>query len=107
MKSASKLVRGYNGSFMVITQNVADFMHEAIRGDGEQVLTNSAFTLLLRQGPKDLEVLTRLFTLSEEEQSKLSNAKIGEGLLIAGNRRVWMTVDIAPHEWEYIGGARK
>lgn len=107
MKSSSKLVRGYNGSFMCITQNVADFMHEAIRGDGEQVLTNSAFTLLLRQGPKDLEVLTKLFTLSEEEQSRLSNAKIGEGLLIAGNRRVWMKVDIAPHEWQYIGGSPK
>ncbi len=104
MKSLSKRIRKYNGSFSVVTQNVVDFLHDAVRGDGEQVLTNSAFTLLLRQGGRDLTALTDLFQLSEAEQEKLRNARVGEGLLIAGNHRAWVTIDTAPHETSLIYG---
>jgi len=104
MKSLSKRIRKYGGSFMVVTQNVADFLAESVRGDGEQVLTNSAFTFLLRQGGKDLQALTELFSLSDAEQDKLTNAHVGEGLLIAGNQRVWIRIDTAPHETALIYG---
>ncbi len=98
MKSLSKRIRKYGGSLMVVTQNVVDFLADVVAGDGEQVLTNAAFTLLLRQGGKDLQALTNLFNLSDTEQDKLTNARVGEGLLIAGNQRAWVTVDTAPHE---------
>ncbi len=104
MKSLSKRIRKYGGSLMVVTQNVIDFLADAVRGDGEQVLTNAAFTLLLRQGGKDLEALTALFSLSDAEQDKLTNARTGEGLLIAGNQRVWVTIDTAPHETAMMYG---
>ena len=79
-------------------------MAPAIAGEGEQVLTNAAYTLLLRQGGKDLQSLTALFTLSDAEQDMLSNARVGEGLLIAGNDRAWITVDTAPHESQMMYG---
>lgn len=104
MKSLSKRIRKYGGSFMVVTQNIADFLAPAIAGDGEQVLTNSAFTFLLRQGGKDLQALTGLFSLSDAEQDKLSNARVGEGLLIAGNQRAWITIDTAAHETQIMYG---
>ncbi len=105
MKSVSKRIRKYGGSFMVVTQNVADFLAPAVAGEGEQVLTNAAYTLLLRQGGKDLHALTTLFDLSEAEQDKLTNARVGEGLLIAGNDRAWVTVDTAPHESALLYGS--
>ncbi len=104
MKSSSKRVRKYGGSFMVVTQNAVDFLADAIKSDGEQVLTNSAFTFLLRQGGKDLQALTELFALSDAEQDKLTNARVGEGLLIAGNQRAWITIDTAPHESQIMYG---
>lgn len=104
MKALSKRIRKYGGSLMVVTQNVVDFLAEAVSGDGEQVLTNAAFTLLLRQGGKDLEALSALFSLSDAEQDKLTNARVGEGLLIAGNQRVWVAVDTAPHETQMLYG---
>ena len=106
MKSLSKRIRKYMGSFMVITQNVVDFLAPAIRGDGEQVLTNAAYTLLLRQQGRDLQELTALFALSQAEQDKLSSARVGEGLLIAGNSRAWVTIDTAPHETRIMYGGR-
>jgi hypothetical protein len=105
MKSLSKRIRKYTGSMMVVTQNVVDFLNERIRGDGEQVLTNSAFTFLMRQGGRDLQELTKLFDLSQAEQDRLSNAPQGEGLLIAGNRRVWLKVETAPYETAMMYGS--
>ena len=107
MKSLSKRIRKYGGSFMVVTQNIADFLSPAIAGDGEQVLTNAAYTLLLRQGGKDLQALTTLFSLSDTEQDKLTNARVGEGLLIAGNDRAWVTIDTAPHETRLMYGPQR
>ena len=104
MKSLSKRIRKYGGSLMVVTQNVMDFLADPIRGDGEPVLANAALTLLLRQGGKDLEALTGLFHLSEAEQDKLSSARVGEGLLIAGNTRTWLSVDTAPYEAAMLYG---
>ncbi len=105
MKSLSKRIRKYSGSFMVVTQNLADFLAPAVAGEGEQVLTNAAYTLLLRQGGKDLQALASLFHLSDAEQDKLTNARVGEGLLIAGNDRAWIRIDTAPHESRLIYGA--
>jgi hypothetical protein len=104
MKSPSKRIRNYGGSFMVVTQNVVDFLAPTVRGDGEQVLTNASFTLLLRQGGQDLLALTELFNLSDAEQEKLANARVGEGLLIAGNQRAWVTIDTALHEHALLYG---
>ncbi len=104
MKSLSKRIRKYDGSMNVVTQNVIDFLAPSIRDDGEQVLTNSAFVLLLRQGGKDLQALTEIFALSDAEQDKLTNAHVGEGLLIAGNQRAWIRIDTAPHETALIYG---
>ena len=104
MKALSKRIRKYDGSMNVVTQNVIDFLAPSIRDDGEQVLTNSAFVLLLRQGGKDLQALTELFSLSDAEQDKLTNAHVGEGLLIAGNQRAWVRIDTAPHETALMYG---
>ena len=104
MKALSKRIRKYDGSFNVVTQNVIDFLAPSIRDDGEQVLTNCAFVLLLRQGGKDLQALTELYSLSDAEQDRLLNASRGEGLLIAGNQRAWVHVDTAPAEMALLYG---
>ncbi|MDA8205191.1 MAG: hypothetical protein M0Z36_03910, partial [Thermaerobacter sp.] len=102
LKEVAKVIRGYNGSLMVATQNVFDFLAPAVQMDGEPVLTSAAFNLLLRQDQKNLDYLIHLFQLSDAEQDKLRNARRGEGLLIAGNQRAWITVDGAPHEMAFM-----
>jgi hypothetical protein len=87
---------------MTITQNVYDFLGPTVREDGEPVLTNAAFTLLLRQDQKNLDYLIHLFSLSDAEQDHLLNARRGEGLLIAGNQRAWIRVTGAPHEAAFM-----
>lgn len=104
LKQVAKLIRGYNGSLMTITQNVFDFLAPAVRQDGEPVLSNAGTTLLLRQDKRNLQSLTELFDLSEQEQDLLSGAVEGQGLLIAGNQRTWITVKASAYEDAIITG---
>ncbi len=104
LKQVAKLIRGYNGSLMTITQNVYDFLAPSVRADGEPVLTNASLTLLLRQDRRNLQSLVELFALSEQEQDKLSGAIVGQGLLIAGNQRAWVTIQASAYEDAMITG---
>lgn len=104
LKRMSKRARKYSASVNVVTQNAVDFLAPEVAREGEPVLANSSTKLLLRQEAKDLPTVTTLFNLSEAEQEKLRNARIGEGLLIAGNHRAWVTIDTAPHETALMYG---
>lgn len=99
LRSIAKLIRGYNGAMMIITQQVNDFLADPVKAEGEAVIGNCAYTLLFRQDNRnDLDAVSRLFNLSEKEQDTLQGARVGEGLLMAGNSRVWLSVDVAPYE---------
>ncbi|MDA8336030.1 MAG: DUF87 domain-containing protein [Peptococcaceae bacterium] len=104
LKKMAKRIRKYSGSLNVVTQNAIDFTAPEVAREGEPVLANSSTKFLLRQESKDLPAVTALFNLSEEEQNKLSSARQGEGLLISGNSRAWVTVDTFPHERVLIKG---
>lgn len=103
LRDLSKRIRKYNGSLVVITQNVVDFLAPELERLGQPVVTNASMKLLMRQESKDLEALTELLRLSEAEVDLLAGAKRGEGLLLAGNQRVKVKIEASPYEAEVIG----
>lgn len=107
LRDMSKRIRKYSGSLTIISQNVVDFLAPEVARQGEAVLGNAAMKLLLRQGEKDLEVVPRLLSLSEAEKELLGRAKRGEGLLVAGNQRVHLFVEAAPHELAILEPSRE
>lgn len=106
LRDMSKRIRKYGGSLTIISQNVVDFLAPEVARQGEAVLGNASLKLLLRQGEKDLQVVPQLMALSEAEHDLLSRAKRGEGLLVAGNQRVHLFVEAAPHEMAIIEPAQ-
>ncbi len=104
LKRMSKRARKYGCSVNVVTQNAVDFLAPEVAREGEPVLANASTKLLLRQEAKDLPTVSALFQLSEAEQERLRSARVGEGLLIAGNHRAWVRIDTAPHETALMYG---
>ena len=102
MQRLAKRARKYHCSFVVATQNVIDFLAPDVARQGQVVLGNSSFKLLLRQEPNDLAALADLFRLTDREQELLRNAPKGEGLLIGGNQRVWCHVEPSGYELSLI-----
>jgi hypothetical protein len=76
-----KRARKYYLGVTTITQDVEDF----IRSDyGKPIITNSSMQLLLKQSPSAVDVLAKVFNLTEGEKYILLNSGVGQGLFFAG-----------------------
>jgi len=93
MQNLAKRARKYHCSFTVASQNVIDFLDPAVARQGQTILGNSSFKLLLGLEPNDLAAIAGLFQLTDREQFLLRKAPRGQGLLIAGNQRVWTKIE--------------
>ena len=98
MQKLAKRARKYTCSFVVASQNVVDFLDPSISKQGQTILNNSSFQLLLKQGPNDLSAVSTLFQLTDRETELLKDAQIGTGLMIAGNPRVWFKTEPTGYE---------
>ncbi len=84
-----KRARKYYLGVTTITQDVEDF----IKSDfGKPIITNSSIQLLLKQAPSAVDVLGKIFNLTEGEKYVLLNSNVGQGLFFAGLKHVAMQI---------------
>lgn len=84
-----KRARKYYLGVTTITQDVEDFVQNKY---GKPIITNSSLQLLLKQAPAALEMLQKIFNLTEGEKYMLLNSGIGQGLFFAGTKHVAIQV---------------
>lgn len=80
-----KRARKYYLGITTITQDVEDFIKSSY---GRPVVTNSSMQLLLKQAPAAIDVLGKVFNLTEGEKYMLLNSGVGQGLFFAGLKHV-------------------
>jgi conjugal transfer ATP-binding protein TraC len=97
--SLAKRARKYNLGITTITQDVEDFMASRM---GRAIVANASMQLLLKQSPTAVDVLTDVFKLTSEEQKRLSQFPVGQGLFFAGQNHVHIQVIASPTEAELI-----
>lgn len=78
-----KRCRKYYLGVTMITQDVNDFLKSQY---GQAVVTNSALQLLLRQSPAAVDLVQRVFILTDSEKYLLLESGVGEGIFFAGNK---------------------
>jgi type IV secretory pathway VirB4 component len=76
-----KRCRKYYLGVTTITQDVNDFLRSPY---GQAIVTNSALQLLLRQSPASIEMIQKVFMLTEGEKYLLLEGALGEGIFFAG-----------------------
>ena len=91
-----KRARKYSSGLWIMTQNISDFLHPEVARYGEAVLNNSATKLIMKSDATDLQKIGSLFQLNEGEQTLIKNSGVGQGLLIAGDMRVYANIEIEP-----------
>jgi len=80
-----KRARKYYLGITTITQDVEDFIKSSY---GKPVVTNSSMQLLLKQAPAAVDILAKIFNLTEGEKYMLLNSGVGQGLFFAGLKHV-------------------
>ncbi len=102
VRNISKRARKYNSSIIVITQSVEDFLNEKIKLYGQSLLANSTYKLFFKMDGQDLRDVVKVFNLSKKEEELIYNAKRGECLLSAGNRKIFVNVKVPHKELQVI-----
>jgi type IV secretory pathway VirB4 component len=85
MFSLAKRGRKYYVGLTTISQDVNDFLTSDY---GKAIVTNSSMQLLLKQSPANIEILTKVFHLTEQEKYLLLESDVGEGIFFAGPKHV-------------------
>ena len=94
-----KTCRKFNMGLLLITQDVADLVNSKA---GHAVLSNSSYSLLLRQKPAAIDAVKKAFNLSQMEKDYLLTATQGKGILIMDNDHQELEVIASPKEHELI-----
>lgn len=97
--SLAKRARKYYLGLTTITQDVEDFMSSKM---GRAIVANSSMQLLLKQSSSAVDVLSDVFKLTEEEQKRLANFPVGQGLFFAGQNHVHIQIQASPTEAQLI-----
>lgn len=97
--SLAKRARKYHLGLTTITQDVEDFMGSKM---GRAIVANSSMQLLLKQSPTAVDVLSDVFKLTEEEQKRLANFPVGQGLFFAGQNHVHIQIQASQTETSLI-----
>lgn len=95
----AKRARKYYLALTTATQDVQDFLSTDY---GKAVLSNSSIQVLLKQSPTEIDLVSDIFYLTQQEKQLLLSSGIGEGLFFAGQSHVAMKVIAAPFEHEII-----
>lgn len=93
--SLAKRARKYNLGITTITQDVEDFMGSRM---GRAIVANASMQILLKQSPSAVDVLSSVFKLTSEEQKRLSQFPVGQGLFFAGQNHVHIQIIASPTE---------
>ncbi len=94
-----KRARKYWLGVTTITQDVSDFMQS---GYGKPIVTNSALKILLKQSSAVIDMIQKVFNLTEEEKFILLEGEVGEGIFFAGQKHVAIKITASYTEDQII-----
>lgn len=105
MHQMIKRIRKYNGIFIVITQNVNDFVGSAnIKKYTTSIINGCQYSFIFGLNPNDLQALMDLYAsvggFSDEEREFIANAGIGQCLFVVapGQRLTMEKITVSKNE---------
>lgn len=99
-----KTCRKFESAIWICSQQLIDFLDEAIKKEGQTLLDQPNIKLLMGVGNgRDLKELKELYGLTDAEEEVLMSQKRGVGLLFVGSRRLVVEFEIPKHHMELMG----
>lgn len=86
--------RKYNNATILATQEVHDFADSKVLTSGKAIFNSSAYKLIMNLERDGIQDLMKLTTLTEGEASLIDGFKMGEAVLIAGNKRIPIQIQV-------------
>lgn len=104
LKTISKRCRKYNANLMIISHSLIDMLDDELRKEGQGILENANYKILLGTDGKNLEESQNIFKLTGQEVDILASKKKGSGIFIAGSLKTPINFKILRYEKEFVLG---
>lgn len=103
VRNMAKRCRKYEGSLVLVTHSIVDFLDPSIKVYGQAVLDQASNKILMGTDGQNLEEERVLFKLSDSEVEFISRKKRGTALSIIGTNRIFTNFKIFPDELRHFG----
>jgi hypothetical protein len=103
LRNASKRCRKYEGSMIIISHSVVDFLDESVKMYGQALLDLPTYKFIFGCDGENLKQTKQLYNLNESEEELLLSKQRGQALFFAGSKRMHIDFKIPEYEKEYIG----
>ena len=105
VKQIVKRIRKYEGCLWLVSQSLSDMLHEAVSLNGQAVVDNSAYKILMGCDGQNLADTVRLFNLTAAEENLLEARQRGVALCLIGNKHIKARFELSPYKLELMGSA--
>ena len=95
--------RKYNSGTLLVTQQPSDFANPSVITQGKAIFDNASYYLVMNLKKQGVEDLSMLIDLNEQEKDGIKKYNQGEALLVCGNRRMQITVEVTEAELDSFG----
>ena len=98
LMASSKLLRAFSTCMCIGTQQMGDVLAYEGGKYGLAVLNNCATKILMNMKAQDAEIVQDMLDLSDNEQIQVTKLRSGEGLLLAGDNRMFIRMTLTETE---------
>ncbi len=103
LRNVAKRCRKYEGSLVIISHSIVDFLDPSVKMYGQAILDMATYKILMGTDGQNLEESTILFKLSEGQAEFLYKKKRGDAIFIIGSNRIFVKFKIFTKEFDYFG----
>lgn len=104
LANIEKSCRKFESGIWICSQQIIDFLDEAIKKEGSALLDQPCIKLLMPVGKgTDLKELKALYSLTDAEEEILMEQERGKGLLMIGTTRISIKFEIPEHHLLLMG----
>lgn len=88
-----KLFRGYGGGVITATQEITDLLGDKNKEYGRAIFNNSASKLILHLEDTELDYVSSVMNLTENDRKLIKSFERGQGLFVSSNGKIPIILD--------------
>ena len=103
LRNVSKRCRKYEGSLVIISHSIIDFLADSVRMYGQAILDMATYKIVMGTDGVNLEDTKEIFKLTEAQADFLYKKKRNMGIFIIGSNRVFANFLVKDKELKIFG----
>lgn len=105
LRNAAKGIRKFEGSIVVVSHSVVDFLDSKVKMYGQALLDLATYKIIMGTDGKNLQETKDLYNLTEAEEELIASKQRGKALMIIGSKRLKIDFEIPDYKFKYFGKA--